>query len=153
MNLFKKIKDKLFDKKEELQISEENDLYMYIELGTLKDDPYNRKVFAVNNIDINTLEPDTVIFHNGEYYYYDGEKISDLELKENRLYNATGFHYYDKQSLSKRFLKSLSPGQLFSLTKPSFCIYMCVIDDNNLRYIFVEGEGEEEIFIDDILED
>ena len=154
MNLFKKIKDKLFNKKEELQISEENDLYMYIELGTLKDDPYNRKVFAVNNIDINTLEPDTVIFHNGKYYYYDGEKISDLELKENRFYNATKFHYYNnKQSLTKRFLKSLSPGELFSLSEPSYCIYMCVMRNNKLRYILVEGEGEEEIFIDDILED
>ena len=153
MNLFKKIKDKLFNKKEELHISEENDLYMYIELGTLKDDPYNRKVFAVNNIDINTLEPDTVIFHNGEYYYYDGEKISDLKLKKNRLYNATEFHYYNKQSLTKSFLKSLSPGQLFSLTEPSYCIYMCVKRNNNLQYILVEGEGEEEIFIDDIVEE
>ena len=153
MNLFKKIKDKLFNKKEGFQISEENDLYMYIELGTLKDDPYNRKVFAVNNIDINTLEPDTVIFHNGKYYYYDGEKISDLELKENRLYNATKFHYYNKQSLTKRYLKSLLPGELFSLSEPSYCIYMCVKRNTKLQYILVEGEGEEEIFIDDIVED
>ena len=86
---------------------------MYIELGTLKDEPYNRKVFAVNNIDINTLELDIVIFHDGEYHYYDREKISDLELKENRLYNAIKFHYYNKQSLTKRFLKSLLPGELF----------------------------------------
>ena len=124
MNLFKKIKDKLFNKVNELKSRDE----------------YSTK-------------PDTIIFHNDVYYYYDGEKISELNLKEHRLYNAIEFHYYDKQSLSKRFLKSLSPGQLFSLTKPSFCIYMCVMDDNNLRYILVEGEGEEEIFIDDILED
>ena len=126
---------------------------MYIALGTLKDDSHDRKIFAVNKLDINTLEPDTVIFHNGKYYYYDGEKISDLELKENRLYNATKFHYYNKQSLTKRFLKSLSPGELFSLSEPSYCIYMCVMRNNKLRYILVEGEGEEEIFIDDILED
>lgn len=153
MNLFKKIKDKLFNKKEGFQISEENDLYMYIELGTLKDDPENRKIFAVYNIDTNTLEPDAVIFHDGEYHYYDREKISDLELKENRLYNAIKFHYYNKQSLTKSFLKSLSPGELFSLSEPSYCIYMCVMRNNKLQYILVEGEGEEEIFIDDIMED
>ena len=153
MNLFKKIKDKLFNKKEELQISEENDLCMYIALGTLKDDSHDRKIFAVNKLDINTLEPDTMILHNGEYYYYDGEQISYLKLKKNRLYNATEFHYYNKQSLTKSFLKSLSPGQLFSLTEPSYCIYMCVKRNNKLRYILVEGEGEEEIFIDDIVED
>ena len=124
MNLFKKIKDRLFNKVNELK-----------------------------NRDDYSTKPDTIIFHNGVYYYDDGEKISELNLKEHRLYNATGFHYYDKQSLSKRFLKSLSPGQLFSLTKPSFCIYMCVMDDNKLRYILVEGEGEEEIFIEDIMED
>lgn len=124
MNLFKKIKDKLFD-----------------------------KVSGLKSRDDYSTESDTVIFHNGEYYYYDGEKISDLELKENRLYNATKFHYYNKQSLTKRFLKSLSPGELFSLSEPSYCIYMCVMRNNKLRYILVEGEGKEEIFIDDIMED
>ena len=124
MNLFKKIKDKLFD-----------------------------KVSGLKSRDDYSTESDTVIFHNGMYYYDDGEKISELNLKEHRLYKATDFHFYNKQSLTKRFLKSLSPGQLFSLTEPSFCIYMCVMGDNKLRYILVEGEGEEEIFIDDILED
>ena len=154
MKIIKKIKDKIFNNNKELQITNDNDeLYMYIELGTLKDDPEKRKVIATNKIDIENLEPNIIIWHKDKFYYYDGENFSELKFRESRLECATEFHYYSKQDLTKSFLKSVSPGQLLSLTEPSYCIYVCVLYNGEIHYSLVEGDGELEIFIDDIKED
>ena len=126
-----------------------NDTF-HINVGTFKENP-DKTVFITNNHEL--LEPGDLYYENGRVYLYTNGKLEELIYRDYKFTPIVEFHYYEKEALTKRFLRNLAPGQLFALIEPSYAIYICVKDDDKIRYLLAEGEGDPEIFLENCKEE